>query len=310
MQDEVNVFGVQLGDLPKADWLDQLEDFALDHGFFEPLGPTHSACFIKGNDTLLVTFEAIDTTRARSDSAEPLGFEVVRMSGFSHLALIADGDTWFRSERVYEFFDNLIDDGFFDEYENIVFYGYGMSGYAAAAYSVAAPGSQVIAIQPQASLDPRVAGWDKRFRDMRRTSFTDRYGYAPEMLDACDHAFIIYDTEREQDAMHASLFTKRNVSLIRCPHLGGDIEDELLKMDVLYRLLFKAGKGRLDDLTIYKMLRARRTHTPYLRRLLNSVHEQGKRKLTVALCQYILKDKNLPHIRRILNKVQTDAQSS
>ena len=39
-------------------------------------------------------------------------------------------------------------------------------------------------MQPQATLDPRVAEWDDRFLHMRRTDFTDRYGYAPDMLDA------------------------------------------------------------------------------------------------------------------------------
>ncbi|WP_420863124.1 phosphoadenosine phosphosulfate reductase [Algirhabdus cladophorae] len=304
MRDEENVFGVQLGDLSKEDWLDQLEDFALDHGFFEPLGPLHSAVHIEGSDTLLVTFESIENTRARSESGEPLGFELVRMTGCSHLGLISDGDTWFRSDRVYAFFDKLTDDGFFDQYEQIVFYGYAMAGYAAAAFSVAAPGAQVVVIQPQASLDPRVAGWDRRYLEMRRTSFTDRYGYAPDMLDACHHAFVIYDTERERDAMHASLFKKKNVSLIRCPHLGGDIENEMMKMDILHRILAKSGKGKLSDQALFRILRARRLHTPYLRRLLLHVHEQNKPKLTAALCRYILKDKNLPQVRRILQQVQ------
>jgi hypothetical protein len=43
-----------------------------------------------------------------------------------------------------------VDDGFFDEFEQVIFYGSGSSGYAAAAFSVAAPGATVIAVQPQA----------------------------------------------------------------------------------------------------------------------------------------------------------------
>ena len=40
---------------------------------------------------------------------------------------------------VYGFFDQILDDGFFDEFDTIIFYGAGPCGYAATAYSVAAP---------------------------------------------------------------------------------------------------------------------------------------------------------------------------
>jgi len=303
MQDEKNVFGVQLNDLSKEDWLDQLEDFALDHGFFEPLGPRHSALFAQGSDTLIVTFEEIESIRERSDSGEPMGFEVVRATGFSHLGLISDGDTWFRSDRVYAFFDKLVDDGFFDEFETVVFYGYGMAAYAASAFSVCAPGATVIAIQPQASLDPRVAGWDPRFMEMRRTSFTDRYGYAPDMIDAADHAYIFYDTKVSYDAMHASLFTKKNVTLIRCAHLGRDIEQSMIEMNILLRLLQLAGREKLTELKLHKLLRARRKHAPYLRRLLKFVDQQDRPVLTQALCRHILKEHSFPAVRRRLKEL-------
>jgi hypothetical protein len=50
--------------------------------------------------------------------------------------------------------------GFFDDFDQVVFYGAGQCGYAAAAFSVATPGATVVAIQPQATLDPRVTEWD------------------------------------------------------------------------------------------------------------------------------------------------------
>ena len=50
------------------------------------------------------------------------------------------GDTWFRDNRVYGYFDRLIADGFFEDFDTVIFYGAGSCGYAAAAFSVAAPG--------------------------------------------------------------------------------------------------------------------------------------------------------------------------
>ncbi|MEJ6745505.1 MAG: hypothetical protein QNK98_01850 [Yoonia sp.] len=52
----------------------------------------------------------------------------------------------------------MIDDGFFEDFYNVLFYGTHGGTYAAAAYSVAAPGCTVLALRPQATLDPRIAG--------------------------------------------------------------------------------------------------------------------------------------------------------
>ncbi|MEO0863824.1 MAG: phosphoadenosine phosphosulfate reductase, partial [Pseudomonadota bacterium] len=162
MQDDVQGFDPDLADLPKGGWLTRLAGVAEAHGFFKPLGKRHFAAHVSGSDTLIVTFETIQGMRALSDNAEPLGWSMVREHGWSHLCVASDGDTWFRDSHIYGLFDTLIDDGFFDDYEQILFYGAGPCGYAAAAYSVAAPGARVVAIQPQATLDPRVTEWDDR----------------------------------------------------------------------------------------------------------------------------------------------------
>jgi hypothetical protein len=111
-----------------------------------------------------------------------------KKNGWSHLSIILDGDTWFHDPKVYAYFNRLDDDGFFDDFDHVVFYGAGPCKYAAAAFSVAAPGATVDAIQPQTTLDPRITDWDDRYMKMRRTDFTSRYGYAPDMLDAAEQA--------------------------------------------------------------------------------------------------------------------------
>ena len=207
-------------DYSKSEWMDAVKQVAQNGGFYEALGSRHHAMFLEKSSTLLVSFETINGMRALSSMAQPLGWEMVRSEGWSHLCLASEGDTWFRDEPVYAFFDRLIDDGFFDGFDRVVFYGAGPGGYAAAAFSVAAPGAKVVAIQPQATLDPSVTEWDDRFVEMRRTDFTSRFGYAPDMLDAAEAAFVIYDPTVPLDAMHASLFTRPNVTKLRMRRMG------------------------------------------------------------------------------------------
>ena len=139
MPRETPTIDSSLADMPKRDWLRAIEAVAEEDGYFQSLGKRHFSAFIERETTLLVTFETYQGMHALSDKAQPLGWDMVRNHDWSHLCLASDGDTWFRAEEVYAYFDRLIDDGFFDEFDQVLFYGAGPCAYAAAAYSVASP---------------------------------------------------------------------------------------------------------------------------------------------------------------------------
>ena len=309
MQDQPHPFDTPLAGLDKAQWLTRVAHTAEEHGHFQPLGPAHFAAFVDAGSTLLVSFESLQGIAALSEGNRPLGWDIARTHGWSSLTLVSDGDTWFRAPQIYGYFDALIDDGFFDEFETIVFYGAGPCGYAAAAYSVAAPGSVVLSIQPQATLDPRVTEWDERFTHMRRTSFTDRYGYAPDMIDAAARAYVIYDPRVELDAMHTALFTRPNVQKFRIRFMGSAIQSELLDMGLISTLLGKAADGTLDTESFARLIRARRTHPPYLRAVLAAVDRQDRPWLAAMICRNVLKRvDNAPRFARRLKQLQREAK--
>ncbi|WP_299597300.1 phosphoadenosine phosphosulfate reductase [uncultured Tateyamaria sp.] len=304
MQDQEIPFEPDLADLPKAEWLSRLMQAAEDQGFFKPLGRKHFAAHIRRGDTLVVTFESVQGMRALSERAEPLGWSMVRDNDWSHLCIASDGDTWFRDRHVIGLFDQLVDDGFFDDFETVLFYGAGPCGYAAAAYSVAAPGAQVLLIQPQATLDPRVTEWDDRFIEMRRTDFTSRYGYAPDMLDACAQAYVLYDPVERLDAMHAALFTRAGVTQYRLRNMGDTIQSDLMAMNVLPDLLEMAAEGTLDDLQFAKIYRARRTYPGYLRRVLAALDRNERTELTYMMARNVVsRMKRAPRFQRRLAEI-------
>ncbi|MCW8843243.1 MAG: phosphoadenosine phosphosulfate reductase, partial [Rhodobacteraceae bacterium] len=217
-------------------------------------------------------------------------------------------DTWFRDPHVYAYFDRMADDGFFDEFDQVIFYGAGPGcAYAAAAFSVAAPGATVIAVQPQATLDPRLAGWDSRFPQMRRVSFVDRYGFAPNMIDAANRAFVIYDPLEEKDAIHAALFARDNVTLLPMTHMGSEIETALLNMQILFPMLAKAGTGTFTAGAFYRLARARRTYMPYLDTLLRAIESQKRPFLKALLCANVVRRMKAPRYMRKLELLEKAA---
>ena len=288
--------------LTDSEWLSELAEIGTSRGFFRRLGPRHNAIHLQGSDeTLLVGFDTIATARAGSASGIPHTMLLAEIHGWSHLSLLAHQSTWFREAPVYSFVDRLTDDGFFESYDRVIFYGAGSCGYAAAAFSVAAPGSTVVLVSPQATLDPELASWDDRFAKMRRTDFRRRYGFAPDMIEAADRVVLFYDPVEELDAMHAALFRGPQVTKIRVRHGGAQLGRDLQEMKVISDVIAAAGQGRLNEIGIYRALRRRHDFMPYLRNLLNRVHIEERQLLVGLLCRAVTSRRNAPRFRHHLD---------
>ena len=304
MQDADTSFNPDVADLSQNEWQAAVRAVAEEHGFFESLGKKHFAAHVRRGDTLIVSFESIQGMQALTSGAEPLGWTFVRQQDWSSLCIAADGDTWFRDADVIGLFDRLVDDGFFDEFETVLFYGAGPCGYAAAAFSVAAPGARVFAVQPQATLDPRMTEWDSRFVEMRRTDFTVRYGYAPDMLDACAQAFVVYDPHEQLDAMHATLFATSGAVPLRMPRMGDTLQSDLVRMRILTPMLIETADGTLDQNVFAKHYRARRTFLPYLRRLMAALDGAERTDLTYLLAHNVAERIKAPRFVRRLAEIE------
>ena len=283
----------------RANWLTLMDRIGEDAGYFITLGTQHWAFFVDEAPTLLVTFEQAEDIMSRPGQM-PLGHDIAKENGWSHLCLIADGDTYYREQRVYGFFDRLVDDAFFEDFDSVLFMGSGVQGYAAAAFCVAAPGASVIAMSPRATLLPETAGWDKRAVRARKLDFTNRYGYAPDMIDGAKHVFILYDPEVTEDAMHAALFQGAHVTHLRCPRLGGRLDAAFAQMQIVVPLAQSAIAGTLTRKSFARLWRGRRNFGPYLRVLLTQVQGSGRIGLEKMICQNVTSRLNAPRFRRRL----------
>ncbi|MGJ8589692.1 MAG: phosphoadenosine phosphosulfate reductase [Yoonia sp.] len=290
MNDRQLAIDINLTDLSANDWLGRIDDFCEDHGFFEQLGREHFAGFLEAGNKLLVTFENAQFVRENNLDSEPRGFAYTRHEGWSLLSLFSFKESWFRDHHVYEFFDRLVDEGFFDQFEKIIFHGGGGgASYAAAAYSVTAPGATVIALRPQATLDAELAGWDPRYKHVRKKSFNDRYGYAPEMIDGAEKVFIAFDPIQRLDACHAALFRRPQVTALPCPLLGDDLDQAFDRMGIHDVIIKLAMDDMLDRRRFTRLLRARRYDPTYVRALVRRLVVTGHPRLALIICEYMIR---------------------
>lgn len=287
----------------RAGWIAALEEMTAEEGYLEPLGPAHFAFFTDAGTTLLVSFETVDAARARPGQM-PLGHAVAAERGWSHLCLLAEGETWYRDPAVYAYFDRLVDDAFFEDFDRVLFYGAEMGGYAACAFSVTAPGAQVLAISPRATLNPAQAGWDKRNRGARRLDFTSRYGYAPDMTEGAGQVVVIHDPGVPEEAMHAALYRAPWVTTLKAPLMGGRIDWALGHMGVLAEAMELAMAGRLGSFSFAGLWRRRRDFAPYLQAILDRAEDRGRRGLAIAICRSVTRRLRAPRFARRLEKLQ------
>jgi len=146
--DGLAIMSVEPKDNPDGDWSKIAKDLAGKNGFFSDLGE-HSFLYIPRGDTLVVTFDNLDIAMTKRDDRRPWGFSFIAAQNWSMLGVMANGWTWFRDGAVTREFERLRDEGFFDQFKRVVFYGASMGGYGAAAYSAIVPGSTVFDISPQ-----------------------------------------------------------------------------------------------------------------------------------------------------------------
>ncbi len=284
-----------------ADVLDGLKAEIGTEGFQHLLDSDHSVSYIARGPKLLVTFEKIQDTLELTEEGMPLGLDFADDKNWSILHFTANGDTWFRSPALYAFMDQMVDDDFFEDFDSVCFYGSGMGAYGATAFSVVAPGARVVAISPQATLDPVDAEWDHRFPASRRLNFTNRYGYAPDMVEGTDRVWLLYDPYVLLDTVHASLFRSDNVTRLRCRHFRDHIARSLWEMDLLHWMIEEAAEGRLTEADFYAKLRVRRDHNRYLRTLLFHLEEEQRPYLMAMYCTHVLSRRSAPAFRRRLN---------
>ncbi len=292
-----------------ASWLSALGEIAAEEGRIEPLGPDHWAFFVDDGTTLMVSFEALAQARARPGQM-PLAHDIAASHGWSHLCIIANGETWYRDLAVWAYFDRLVDDAFFDGFKRVLFYGAGMGGYAACAFAVTAPGAQVLALQPRATLAPAEAGWDGRARAARKLDFTSRYGYAPDMLEGAGRVVILHDPAEREDAMHASLFRAPHITRLRARHAGDRLEWVLGNLGLLPDLIEDAMRARLDGLRFAKAWRKRRDYGPYLRHMLQIATTANRPAQVAMICRSVVHRLRAPEFAKRLASLAPQPQAT
>ena len=271
------------------EWTRIATQLAGPDGFFREGGGGHSFLFIpRSPDTLVVTFDNLDIAMNKRAERRPWGHAFIEKQGWSMLGVMAPGWTWYRDPWVWDQFDQLKDQGFFARFARVVFYGASMGGYAAAAFSAACPGADVVAISPQSTLDKTVVPWESRYKVAWDKDFSGPYGDAAQVSGAARRVILLFDPYEPLDAGHAARFTGANVMRLRTPMMGHRLGTALQQMGVLSDIVRAALDGTLTEAQFYATLRARHAFPRYQRELFQRALDRKRPDLARRVGEWVL----------------------
>ncbi len=287
-----------------AGWGEIARDLAGKDGFYRAGTAGHSFLYIpRSKKTLVVTFDNLDIAMNKREDRRPWGFSFIEKQGWSMLGVLAGGWTWYREPWVAQEFDRLAAEGFFAQFERVVFYGASMGGYAAAAFSAACPGADVVVISPQSTLDKTIVPWESRYKVAWDRDFSGKYGDAAQAIAPARRVSILYDPYEPLDSGHVARFTGANVVKLRTPLLGHRLGSSLHQMGILTPIILGALDGTLTEASFYQRLRARRDFPRYQRELFKRAVNRGHVTLAKAMGKLILKQGDNRAIRLEMAKL-------
>ncbi len=287
-----------------AGWGEIARDLAGKDGFYRAGTAGHSFLYMpRSKKALVVTFDNLDIAMNKREDRRPWGFSFIEKQGWSMLGVLAGGWTWYREPWVAQEFDRLAAEGFFAQFERVVFYGASMGGYAAAAFSAACPGADVVVISPQSTLDKTIVPWESRYKVAWDRDFSGKYGDAAQAIAPARRVSILYDPYEPLDSGHVARFTGANVVKLRTPLLGHRLGSSLHQMGILTPIILGALDGTLTEASFYQRLRARRDFPRYQRELFKRAVDRGHVTLAKAMGKLILKQGDNRAIRLEMAKL-------
>ncbi|WP_415402536.1 hypothetical protein [Tateyamaria sp. SN3-11] len=237
--------------------------------------PRHCAVFMPRSSKLMVTFDHFGSVNSEPPRM-PWGHKLAEEMGWSHLGNMTKQNDWFRHKDMFALYRELRQGKFFADFEEVVFYGASMGGYAACAFSIVHPGARVVAISPQTTLRQSLVPFETRFPGGRKLGqWSGPWVDAAQTIKRAASVKLIYDPWWGADAAHAARMTGRRVMHYHTPFMRHRVPQHFKAMGLMSTVASRAIKGGLNPVKFRRLLRKRHRDPGYVRALLELAQAKG-----------------------------------
>ncbi|SHI59179.1 Glycosyl transferase family 2 [Shimia gijangensis] len=262
-----------ISELRNPHWIDELRPGVVGRGFIEKQ-LRHTLMFVERPvNRLLVTFDNLSNVGDTSIAREPWAFKFARDINVSHLGIMANVGDWYRDPDLIDRMQTLVDDGFFDGYDRVIFAGVSMGGFAAITFGSLVKSAHVVAINPQSTLDTNLVPWETRYSKGRRQDWTLPRSDAASDTSDLERLNIFYDPYHELDSKHVARFSGDNIRVFNCRYSNHKTAVFLRKIDALKPIMKHAVFDELTKTEFYNLYRERQK-LPWFRGALASYYSE------------------------------------
>ena len=220
--------------------------------------------YIEGNGTLIITFNAFGTINEKTiRTEEPWGFKFIARHGLSILGIKPLTAEWYRGPDLHAFLRSAEFARFVAGFDRVILYGTSMGAFAALVFSDAVPNADVLALNPQTTLDRRIVPWEWRWKGGQAQDWNGDFNDAAIFSRKARRVFVTYDPFFRLDRLHAERLPKENVTRVLVPLVGHSTTIWLTKMGLLKGLFLDVLNGTFDTHVFRERVRKRRSFAHY-----------------------------------------------
>ncbi len=216
----------------------------LNH-FFQYEGETFYANYYpKNTDNIIVTFQAYDKNVIRRNKYG-WGVRFLIEKDISILAIRPKENNWYRGEDLLDFMESDFIGEMLSAYKRHLFSGESMGGFAALVFSSIVAHSEVLAFNPQSTLNKDVVTWKIRFKEALEQDWTGRFSDANKLH--LHKVFLVYDYYNDIDRMHAARIGGDEVKHLHLNHVGHSVTTSLVEARLLKNIMTMFLENCLND---------------------------------------------------------------
>lgn len=258
-----------------APWLAALAPGGKGRGFLRKLDRYAVHFAERPSRHLVISFDNLAEVNNTSLAREAWGWKFFASQGYAHLGVFAREKAWYRDPGIIDLMEELAASPAIRDHERVALVGTSMGGFAALAFAPLFPGADVVAFNPQATLDARLVPWETRYGMGIRQNWDLPYGDGRAAAGTANRVTVIYDPFHAPDRRHAEMITGDRVTHLKCWFASHYCAPMLRKLDLLKPVMRAGIAGDLDPATYYGWLRARRGLPWYFRALSECATEKG-----------------------------------
>lgn len=214
---------------------------------------------------IVITFEnANEPNKLRPERDRlPWGGDFLRAKGYNVLGIKPIEVDWYRKKSIHNFFRSEEFRNFIARFDQVIFYGSSMGGYAALTFSQSVPGSSVIAFNPQSSLDPKITPWDTRHPQGSKQDWSGDFSDARDCAKSAQKIYIAYDPFDKIDNLHVSRLHQENIVPLKFFCVGHVVAEWMRQARILEEFTTSSLNQTATSQSFFDLAKKRKTIPRY-----------------------------------------------